>query len=80
MFITTGETAMFDRLARVFLGSAVADAPLLNQDTPELEAPGRPPQWIARGVGKSHSINGKAACVEPFFNHVAGDTHFKRAA
>ncbi|OYW56274.1 MAG: hypothetical protein B7Y80_07685 [Hyphomicrobium sp. 32-62-53] len=71
---------MFDRLARMFLGSAVADAPLLTPDIAGLETPGRPPQWIAHGVGKSRSINGKAACVEPFFNHVAGDTRFKRAA
>jgi hypothetical protein len=71
---------MFDRLARVFLGSAVADAPLLNPDTAELGAPGRPPQWIAHGLRKSRSINGKAACVEPFFNHVDGDTRLKRAA
>jgi hypothetical protein len=71
---------MLHRLARLLLGRAAFEVPDLVPDIAGLAAPGRPPRWIVRGVEKSHSNKAQAAFVEPFFNHVAGDTRLKCAA
>ncbi len=71
---------MLHRLARLLLGRAAFEAPDLVPDIAGVAAPSRPPQWTERGVEKSRSNKAQAAFVEPFFNHVAGDTHLKCAA
>lgn len=71
---------MLHRLARVLLGRAAFDAPILVPDIGGLATPGRPPQWVERQGEKSRLNKAQEARVEPFFNHVAGHTRLKRAA
>jgi len=71
---------MIDRLARLLLGPVAFGAPRLAPDIDGLSAPGRPPQWTSRDEQKCRSIKVKPVFVEPFFNHVADDTHRPFAA
>lgn len=71
---------MFHYFARLLIGPAASDAASLAPDIGGLARPGRPPQWLRLGEQKCLSINVKAEFVEPFFNHVAGDTRWRNAA
>lgn len=71
---------MLERLACLLLGTAAFGATRLAPDIAGLSAPGRPPQWLSRDKQKCRSIKAKPEFVEPFFNHVADDTHQPFAA
>lgn len=79
MFILV-EFAVFDVFARFLIGSAADVARDLRPDVALLANPGRPPDWSRAGPIKVRLINTEADFVEPFFNHLSGDTRCRIAA
>jgi hypothetical protein len=77
---TPREFAVVPLFARFILGPAADVASDLRPDVALLDCPGRAPNWSLFRPIKVHLFNTEADFVEPFFNHLEGDTRSRIAA
>ncbi len=75
--VQLGFAAMKTLLERL-MGAAGTVAHGLTADVAFLDTPGRPPQWPVSDAIKVRLFNTEAGFVEPFFNHLAGDTRSRK--
>jgi hypothetical protein len=72
--------AVLQWFQRFLLGPAADVASDLRPDVALLASPGRAPDWSLSRPINVHLFNTEADFVEPFFNHLEGDTRCRIAA
>jgi hypothetical protein len=77
---TPREFAVLQWFQRFHLGPAADVASDLRPDVALLASPGRAPDWSHSSPINVHLFNTEADFVEPFFNHLEGDTRRRIAA